>query len=111
MTISAMFVAWSATRSRKREIRISRMARGLVQREQLDALLVHLEVVGVGLRVAVDDLLIQLAVPLDGGGHDPADLVLDEAAHGEQRLLERVELFVEVPLHGVLRLYPNRPVM
>src|SRR3989442_1431462 len=97
MTISAMFVAWSATRSRKRE--------------QLDALLVHLDVVGVDLPVGVDDLLGQLAVPLDERGHDPADLVLDEAAHGEQRLLESVELFVEVPLHGALRLYPNRPVM
>ena len=30
MTISAMFVAWSAVRSRKREIRMSRIARGIV---------------------------------------------------------------------------------
>src|SRR6267378_7416211 len=30
MTISAMFVAWSATRSRKREIRMRRIARGIV---------------------------------------------------------------------------------
>ena len=82
-----------------------------MQREQLDALLVDLDVVGIDLRVAVDDLLGQLAVALDERGHHPSDLVLDEAAHGEQRLLERVELFVEVPLHAVLRLYPNRPVM
>ena len=44
--------------------------------------------------------------------HDPADLVLDLPAHGEQGLLERVQLLVEVPLHGGPPLaYPNRPVM
>ncbi len=30
---------------------------------------------------------------------DPADLILDQAAHGQQRLLERVQLFVEMALH------------
>ena len=81
-----------------------------MQRQQLHALLVHLDVVGVDLRVAVDDLLGQLAVAFDERAHHAANLVLDEAAHGEQRLLERVELFVEVPLHGPVP-YPKRPVM
>ncbi len=83
----------------------------LVQRQELHALLVDLDVVGVHLRVAVDDLLGQHRVALQQRGHDPADLVLDQAAHGQQGLLERVQLFVKVALHDGPPLYPNRPVM
>ena len=68
-----------------------------MEREQLDALLVDLHVPGVHLPVALDDLLRQLAVAVDERAHDAPDLVLDQPAHREQGLLERVELLVEMP--------------
>jgi hypothetical protein len=86
--------------------------RGLVQREQAHALLVDLDVVGVDLPVPLDDLLGEGVVALQQRLHDPADLVLDEPAHGEQGLLERLQLLVEVSRHGRVSLaYPKRPVM
>ena len=82
-----------------------------MERQQLHALLVDLHVVGVHLPIAIDDLLSELAVALDEGAHDPTDLVLDQAAHGQEGLLECVQLFVKMALHRVLRSQPNRPVM
>ena len=76
--------------------------RRLLEGEQLHALLVHLHVVGVHLLVALDDLAGHRVVPLEQRGHHPADLVLDQPAHGEQGLLERLELLVEVAWHGGL---------
>ena len=85
---------------------------GLVERQQLHALLVDFDVVGADLLVAIDDLLGQIAVALEERAHDPADLVLDQASHGQQGLLERVQLFVEMALHSrALRPQPKRPVM
>ena len=40
-------------------------------------------------------VLRERVVPLEQRPHRPADLVLDQAAHGEQRLLERLQLLVE----------------
>jgi hypothetical protein len=42
-----------------------------------------------------------------------AHLVLDQPAHGQQDLLERLELLVEMTRHSRSSLgsYPNRPVM
>ena len=44
--------------------------------------------------------LRERVVPLEERPHHAADLVLDQPAHGEQGLLERLQLLVEVPLHG-----------
>ena len=74
-----------------------------MQGEEADAGLVHLDVVGVDLLVPVDHLLGEGVVPFEQGAHHAADLVLDQPTHGEQRLLESLQLFVKVPLHGGLR--------
>jgi len=50
-----------------------------------------------------DDIDPEDVVPFEQGAHHAADLVLDQPTHGEQRLLESLQLFVEVPLHGGLR--------
>ena len=80
----------------------------LVEGQQLHALLIHFHVVGVHLAVAVDDLLGQHAVTLEQRGHDAPDLLLDQPAHGQQGLLERLELLVEVPLHDGPPVRPSR---
>ena len=74
--------------------------RGLVERQQVDARLVHLDVIRVDLLVAGNHLLRQAVIPVHKRPHHPADLVLDEPAHGEQGLLEGLELLVEMPWHG-----------
>ena len=57
--------------------------RRLVEGQQLHALLVDLDVVGVHPGVAVDDLLGQDAIALQQRPHHAADLVLDQPAHGQ----------------------------
>ena len=44
--------------------------------------------------------LRERVVPVDQRLHHVADLVLDQPAHGEQGLLERFELLVEMTRHG-----------
>src|SRR5262245_2813352 len=73
----------------------------LVEGEQLHALLVDLDVVSVHLPIAVDDVSGQRLVTLHQRPHGAADLILDQRAHGQQRLLEAVQLLVEVSLHSL----------
>ena len=79
----------------------------LVQRQQLHAAAVDLDVELVDRRVAAEDLLDerQVAVDqrLDGGSH----AVLRQAAHLEQPGLELIQLLLEVRNVGR---HPNRPV-
>ena len=44
-------------------------------------------------------------------GEEPPDLVIDQPAHRQKRLLECVQLFVKMALHSALHSQPNRPVM
>ena len=82
-----------------------------MERQQLDAFLVDLDVVGVDLAVALDDLPGEGVIALEERRHHPADLVLDEPSHGQEGLLQPFQLLVKVPRHGVAPSYPNRPVM
>src|SRR5881392_3720596 len=99
-----MFTAWSPIRSRSVTIFIA-----VVMKRRSPAAgwwsasnsthFSSISTLGVHLPIAVDDLLGQVAVALDERAHDPADLVLDQPPHGQNGLLEGVELFVEVARH------------
>ena len=81
-----------------------------MQREELEAQVVDLDVVPVHGVVPVDDGLRERAVALGQGTHGLRDLVLDEAAHLEDGGAQLRELLL-VSAIGVLRHQPNRPVM
>ena len=84
----------------------------LVERQQLEAAVVDLDVQLVDGRVAAEHALDQSRVALDQPAHGQPHAVLGQAAHFEQAGLELFELFLKVRdvtllSHGG---YPNRPV-
>jgi hypothetical protein len=84
--------------------------RWLVEGEELQAEIVDLDVEPVDRVVAVDDRPRQRRVALGQRPDRLCDLVLDEAAHLEDRRAELRELLLVAAI-GVLRHQPNRPVM
>src|SRR3989449_10726001 len=104
MTISAMFVAWSATRSRKREIRMRRIARGMVRgssimkRQELPEDLLPQRV---HLRVLAADLARQRGVPAHEGVEALLDHPLGLLGHPRQ-VHVRLELGLAAELEGSL---------
>ena len=106
----AMFTAWSPTRSRSFEILIdgddeAEVARHrLLQREQVDGLILDLELERVELAVAGDHRLGHRCVAAQAA-HRPTGRASDvgEIGHVEQPLLECRELVVKMAKAGSLR--------
>jgi hypothetical protein len=79
----------------------------LVQRQQLDAAAVDLDVQLVDRRVAGEHLVDERPIAVDEAGDRRAHALLGEAAHLEQPRLELAQLLLEV--RNRVR-HPNRPV-
>ena len=78
-----------------------------MQRQQLHAAAVDLDVELVDRRVAGEDLLDEREVAVDERLDGGSDAVLRQAAHLEQPRLELIQFILEV---GNSRRHPNRPV-
>ena len=67
-----------------------------MQRQQLEAQVVDLDVQLVDRHVAVEHLVDEIAVALDQPLHRRAHALFREPAHGEQPLFQRAELLLEM---------------
>ncbi len=111
---SAMLTAWSPMRSRSlliferrdEEAQVDR--HGLLQREQLDRLLLDLHFHAVDLLVGRDDLLRLPLVGLDQGLDRTLDLALDLAPEEDQVAAQLLELLGEMFFHRLRPLLSPR---
>ena len=112
-----MFTARSPTRSRSVLILTADDDRAqvdrhrLVERQQLEAAVVDLDVQLVDGRVAAEHALDRRHVAVDQAAHGQPQAVLGQSAHFEQAGLELLELLLKVrDVAFVSCAYPNRPV-
>ena len=73
---------------------------GLVQRQQLEALLVDVVLFLIDLRITGDDRAGQLHVALPQRAHRPVDRRLDQPGQGEQVLLQVIQVALQVFGHN-----------